>query len=468
MRALLAEQIVYPLYEALSGRRILTKLDELKSYQWRSAAELKARQLTKLQQLVEYACESVPYYTSVYADRGFSPASIQSVEDLGRFPILTKELIQEHKNELVSKAYSERQLLPNHTGGSTGKPLRFFQDRRQRDYGSASRMLCNGWAGWSFGGRTLRLWGHPADAAASQRLWGRLRSVALNDFTFDTFHFSEDDMMVLARHMQSKPVDIIIAYASSLHHFARYLDRNDLTVPSPKGIISSADMLTQAQRSLIEEVFDTKVFNRYGCREVDLIAAECPEHTGLHIDINRLVVEFVDKSGEPCHPGDRSHLVVTDLTNYAMPFIRYRIEDLSTQLDTVCPCGRELPLMREPLGRKSALLRTPDGDFVSANALTTILSDIRGLGQVQFVQRQLDHLIVRVVRRGAYDNTSESGFRSALRDLFGSGMHIEFDYVDVIAPSASGKYQLSISHIESAAGADGEAQPLQASRDCRE
>ena len=447
-RSKITKNIVYPLYEAVSGRRILSKLRELEALQWKSRAELEALQLKKLRRLLNYAYENVPYYKRVFDERGLQPQSIHSLDSFRRVPFLTKEIIQEHKDELVSRAYRSDQLIPYHTGGSTGKPLQFYQDREQRDYGSAAELCCNRWAGWDFGKRTLRLWGHHAEVAATRRLWGRLRSFVLNDHTFDTFHFSEADMAALAKQMNVHPVQIIIAYASSLYQFARYLKESGTTVPAPDGIISSTDMLYPAQRSVIERVFGTRVFNRYGCREVHIIAAECPEHTGMHIDITRLVVEFINDAGEPCRSGERGHIVITDLTNFAMPFIRYRIEDIGVPLDAPCPCGRGLPLMKELTGRKSDILRTPEGEFVSANALTTLLSAIPGLRQAQLVQERLDLLVVRVVKRAAYDEASEAEFRRQLERYFGPKMKFQFEYVDEIPPLPSGKYRFSISKLD--------------------
>jgi phenylacetate-CoA ligase len=452
MSAFWVKHLIYPLYELLTGRRILSKLRELEASQWKSRAELEALQLEKLRRLLNYACQNVPYYKRVFDQQGVSPQSIRSLEDFRRVPLLTKETIQEHRDELVSEAYRPDQLIPNHTGGSTGKPLRFYQDRQQRDYGSAAKLRCNRWAGWDFGKRTLRLWGHHADVAASRRLWGRLRSLVLNDYTFDTFRFSETDMTALAEQMKAHPVQTIIAYASSLYQFARYLEESRVAVPAPDGIISSTDMLYPAQCAVIERVFATSVFDRYGCREVSLIAAECPEHSGMHIDITRLVVEFLNDAGEPCRSGERGHIVITDLTNYAMPFIRYRIEDIGVPLDEPCPCGRGLPLMKELSGRKSDILRTPRGEFVSANALTTLLSDIPGLGQVQLVQERLGLLVVRVVKRAAYDEASEMKFRTQLAHYLGPKMDIRFEYVDDIPPLPSGKYRFSISHLDVAPG----------------
>ncbi len=147
----ITKNITCPLYEAVSGGRILGKLRELEASQWRSRAELEVLQLKRLRQLLSYAYENAPYYKRVFDEQGLSLQSIRALEDFRRVPFLTKEVIQERKDGLVSKTYPPDQLISNHTGGSTGKPLQFYQDRQQWDYGSAAKLRCNRWAGSGLG-----------------------------------------------------------------------------------------------------------------------------------------------------------------------------------------------------------------------------------------------------------------------------------------------------------------------------
>ncbi|MGD2148607.1 MAG: hypothetical protein PVH41_18070, partial [Anaerolineae bacterium] len=319
----LSRGFVYPVYEAISGRRILSRLALLEQSQWWSAADMAAWQRDRLAELVHHAYATVPYYRSLFDGAGISPGDVRATGDLRRLPLLSKAVIQDQHADLVSTAYSPARRIPNHTGGSTGTPMHFWQDQRQRDWGSASKLRFNRWAGWDFGQRTLRLWGHPRDLKAAQSLKGRIRALALNEYTFDAFGFSTDDMADLVASLQRYRPHIILAYASMVTHFAVYLEEQGFDdIPSPDGIITSTDMLFPHQRELVERQFRAKVFDRYGCREVSVIAAECGEHTGMHVSADRLIVEFVDGKGDHVAPGEPGRVVITDLFNYAMPFIR--------------------------------------------------------------------------------------------------------------------------------------------------
>lgn len=446
---LIMKQLIHRLHEVICGRRILPKLRHLDKSQWWSSDQIRAWQQEQLTHLLHHACENVPYYRQLFAGNGLEPADIQGAHDLTRVPLLTKDTLREHQDDLISTAHPPARRIPNRTGGSTGTPLRFYQDQRQRDWGSANKLRCNAWAGWDFGKRTLRLWGHAQDLQATQTVKGRLRDLMLKEQTFDAFGYSTQDLADLADYLRRKRPEIIVAYASMLAHFAAYLEEHDVEdVRVPDGLITSADMLFPNQRSLIERVLGTKVFDRYGCREVSVIAAECEEHSGMHINADRLIVEFVDDDGQPVSPGKPGRVVITDLFNYAMPFIRYTIGDVAIPSSANCPCGRGLPLMEELIGRFADILTTPEGHFVSASALTTILPQIRGLLECQLVQKADDWLRVNAVCHPNYDECSERAFRQHLIEFFGPRMRITFHYVDSVPRTTSGKRRFSVSEVE--------------------
>jgi phenylacetate-CoA ligase len=174
----------------------------------------------------------------------------------------------------------------------------------------------------------------------------------------------------------------------------------------------------------------------------------------MHVNADRLIVEFLDKEGCPVLPGQPGRVIVTDLFNYAMPFIRYDIEDLATPLGKVCRCGRGLPLMAELVGRLADVLTTPEGAFVSASALSTIIPEIPGVRETQFVQMAVDWLQVKVVRREQYSLESERAFSRRLAELFGPQMRITFVYVDSIPKTSSGKARLSVSEGQTCAASE--------------
>ncbi len=114
------------------------------------------------------------------------------------------------------------------------------------------------------------------------------------------------------------------------------------------------------QRSVIEEAFGQPVTNRYGCEEVSLIACECEEHNGLHLNADGVYCEVIPDDRLNAGP-NAGRLLVTDLTNRAMPLIRYQVGDVVVPSDRTCACGRGLPLIEQVVGREADYVLTPDG-----------------------------------------------------------------------------------------------------------
>src|SRR5690606_23637090 len=138
--------------------------------------------------------------------------------------------------------------------------------------------------------------------------------------------------------------------------------------------------------------------NRYGCEETGLIAVECEHHQGMHINSAHIILECIDDNGLPVADGSPGKLVVTDLNNYGMPLIRYRIEDVGVLSNRQCACGRKLPILERLEGRVADFRKKKNGGQVAGVSLVErTLTDIPGLQQMQLVQESLDALIVNRV-----------------------------------------------------------------------
>src|SRR4029077_12302961 len=164
-------------------------------------------------------------------------------------------------------------------------------------------------------------------------------------------------------------------YTNPLYEFARYIQREGLSTVSPRSIIVGAEKLYPFQRSLIEEVFRAPVFETYGSREFMLIGAECDRHAGLHLSMENLLVEILDDDGSPTPAGQEGNVVITDLFNYGMPFVRYVNGDRAVAGFDLCPCGRGLPLLKKVVGRQLDVLETLDGRKVPGEFFPHLLKE---------------------------------------------------------------------------------------------
>jgi phenylacetate-CoA ligase len=201
-------------------------------------------------------------------------------------------------------------------------------------------------------------------------------------------------------------------------------------------------------RALIEQSFGAPVFDRYGCREVGNIASECPAHAGLHICPHTQYVEVLRSDGSPAKPGEVGRLIITQLINRAMPFIRFEIGDLGVMADGDCPCGRHWPRLERVTGRNTSVLRTPDGaiDGIAVTALFHYKDQARtkacrSLAKYQVYQPRLDEVILRVVVTDQLLWKEERPIIvGKLTRLLGAKVRLELQEAADIPPTPSGKF----------------------------
>lgn len=446
----MVRHVIHPTWKFKDGKYKLFKyLDEFEKSQYLSCDELRKHQFIHLKKLLNHAYASCTYYKDLFDKIGINPNDVKDFSDYCKIPVLTKNNIQGNLDDLTSKYYMMEELLPNKTGGSTGKPIHYYHDKERDISMEASTIRHDRWAGYDIGDKLAVIWGHRSDVSVAKNMKGRFRDIILNRKRFlDASSISEEAMenyVMVLRQFRPKHV---LAYANAMYLFAKYCKENSISDIRPVSIITSAEVLEEEEKSYIEEVFACKVFNRYGCREVSVVASECEAHSGLHICAETLYVEFVKSDGSPARPGELGEIVITDLFNYGMPFIRYKIEDMGVMGNSSCPCGRGLPLMEMVGGRVTDFLETMEGVKVSGASVTIyLISNVPGIRQAQFVQDRKDLIKLKIVRGEKFDEQSVSYLNKKIPEFFGNITKVEYEYVDDIPREPSGKYLFSICRI---------------------
>jgi phenylacetate-CoA ligase len=216
----------------------------------------------------------------------------------------------------------------------------------------------------------------------------------------------------------------------------------------PQSIITSAEALEADDRQALEGVFGCPVYNRYGCREVSVIASECPAHRGLHVMAEGLYLEIETPAG-PAAGGAVGSILVTDLLNHAMPLIRYRIGDLGAWAKGDCSCGRHLPRLEKVHGRVTDFLVGADGRLVSGVFLATyVVAHRPSLGQVQIDQHTAGHVNYRLVPGPGFDPQADGEYlRRATREHLGACASCTLECVRELKAAPSGKFLFSRSTV---------------------
>jgi phenylacetate-CoA ligase len=442
------ERVLYPLDVMRRGSRELRILNRLEETEWFQPEKLHDLRLGALLQLLDHAARYVPFYQKRFAAAGFDPQMVKDFDDLKKLPILTKQDIQENREELISTFYERGELVENRTGGSTGSPLIFYHHRERLDTRQAATLRHNRWASYKVGCKTAILWGHQQDISLYRSFKARLRNLLIDrQLICDSGSFSEETLSQFTHNFRRFRPEIILAYANSLGLVVDYCTAKKIELPRPRGIITSAEVLTDENRAKIESYFDVRVFDRYGSRETSVIASECEAHDGLHINAENLYLEFSEHDKD-VEPGEVGEIMVTDLGNFAFPFIRYQIGDMGSPAAGVCRCGRTLPRMQMIAGRTTDFLLAPDGRKVSGAALTIYLAaKVPGVRQAQIIQRERTTLIFNLAVNQSFDQSSLDLIREKVTHFFGASMQIVPNYVEAIPKEPSGKYRFSICEL---------------------
>jgi phenylacetate-CoA ligase len=445
--ALAIRHIAFPLWERKNRWGLLRHLGNMERAQYWPPEKLAEHQWSAFRRLVTHALETCPYYRDAFRRAGVSLQDLRSPQDIARVPTLSKEDVQAHRDAMVSSRYRPEDLIEDMTGGSTGSPLQFYYDRERFATRTAATLRHDRWSGWEIGERRAILWGAAQDVRAND-LKARLRRRLINrTLMLDASALDEAAMARFARQLERYRPTLLVAYANTLGLFARYVQAQKIRGLTAKGIITSAEMLTPENRALIEETFGCRIFNRYGCREFAVIASECEAHSGLHINADNLLVETVSAAG-PCR-GEDGELVITDLRNFAMPMIRYRIRDVGRILPGTCQCSRGLPLMELSGGRVTDFLTATNGRKVSGVVLATyVITRIPGIEQVQFVQSEPGAVTLNLVRGAGWsEGTTLTPLLAKAREFLGPDMRFEVSYRDRIPHESSGKYRFAVSSL---------------------
>lgn len=404
-----------------------------------------ARQALHLRRIVRHAAATVPYYRDSFARVGIDPTRFSPL-DLQQLPILSKATIREQGDRLLSEAFRGERLITKKTSGSTGVPLRVRIDEAGLAWKRAATILADEDSGWKRGGSIAKAWGNP-----EYKQWG-VRGLLRNTLYERAIHLDtlKMDAPVIDRfidRLKSRRPELLFGHAHSVYLVAHRCRERGVTPPAPAGIITTAMVLHDFERQLIESVFRCPVTNRYGCEEVSLIACECPAHRGLHVNVDSVFVEIV-VDGRPARPGENGDVVITDLSNFAMPLVRYHVGDVARWSAGECACGRAAPRLAAIEGREADYVVTPSGHYISGISLTENFATlVPGIAQLQIVQDQVDHLRFRIVRGREWVGEGERELARLVRERFGPTTRYDCEFVEVIEREPSGKYRFCISHV---------------------
>ena len=394
-----------------------------------AAEEVTALQLQKVNSLLQHFRSIDPVFRDL-SDRGVSTWRLSSLSDLKQFPVITKDILRSYEADLAKLPYVARR---GSTSGSTGRNFVFFQSRSMIRARSAAVRYCYERIGVDYWGDSKTvIWGQFPNGSLRSRLSLAARRRFVNSTIMSGFGLDDRTARSYLDTIAAARPALVEGYPNYLATLARagLANGSQIRRYSPRAVVSAGEQLHDFQRATIEEWFGTRVFNWYGSREFGVIAHERPGLEGQWIPPTRFVVECASDN----------QLLITDLDNYAFPFIRYAIGDCGT-LDSEFQ-GRQV--ITSLSGRVHDVIRAPSGREIPGQFWTLLSRTVPGIEEFQVVQTREDRVELRVTVSTRFNSDSESRLIQRFREFVGSEMELVVRRVPEIVPTAAGKRRFVI------------------------
>lgn len=427
------------------GRQLSESAALLKKSQWWTREEMERYQWQQLRALLEHAYANVPYYRRTWNSIGVTPSDVRCFQDMARLPLLSKDQVRKHKDELIADNYRNRLLAAN-TGGSTGEPLELYWERgRTRALERAFMWRQWKWAGFRYGEATAVLRGQTVKETIHYDPIDRhlfLSGFNLNGTTAPSY---------LAALRNFRPLSIQ-AYPSTITILANYMKRKqEPPLDGLRVILAGSENLYPAQRELLEQVFQCRVYGWYGHAESVCLAGGCEQSDLFHVYQEYGYTELVDSDGHVLAwtPGVKGEIVGTGFNNWAMPLIRYRTGDVAVVGPAECACGRPYPLWQSIEGRQQEYIVASNGTLVPLTAFIfgQHYAQFEKIERLQIVQDRPGAIEVNLIVTPEWDASDERALAAQMRQAVGHDWEIEFKYRQNIERTSRGKHRFVIQNI---------------------
>jgi len=409
--------------------------DQLRAYQW-----------NEFSKTLRHAADTSPFYRHRFAEIGINPHDIKVPEDVQKLPLTTKLDLRNHSEDMISESFDQQTLNMDPTSGSTGQPLRLYNDREAsvRNYAvrwaSCRPGLTRQMKSANFTGLEIVLprrsqppfW--RANYASRQRL-------------YSVFHMNDETLPHYVDDLNQFQPAWIYGYPSALYILADFMSRASLKFSFPiKAVITSSEVCLPEYREKVEDVFETTLWDEYGQAEFAGLAFQCACGR-LHEKIEYSFLEFVP-TGEQEDRFEVCELICTSTINRSWPLIRYQVGDTALiDPNAECPLGRPGQVIERMHGRTSQFLATKDGRRISN--ISVMAKKCRNMKSCQAVQTKPGEMTLRIVRDQEFRSADAEHAVKEFRKKIGGQeqMKIDVEFADKPLLTEAGKFLMIISKV---------------------
>lgn len=417
--------------------------------QYWNEEEIKTYQLLELKKLLTHCNKNVPFYKELFKNYDINLESFQSISEISLIPFLTKDIIRQNIQVLKAGNFSDRHMERITTGGSSGVPLSFYQ---QKDYADAREhaFIATIWnrVGFRYGfDERLVLRG-----AIVNHDSGIEYQPASRELVCSTYQMTSEKVKTYLEVAKKRNIKFIHGHISSIALLAQHMVNNNLFYPL-KAVLGASENVYPFQRELVFKAFGTKLYTFYGHTERSGLASECEFSTNYHISPEYGIFELVDEDGKVItKPNALGEIVVTGFNNLTMPFIRYKTGDLAQYVAGFCLyCGRKHKLIKNIEGRNYEFIITSDNQKISLTGLIfgQHFESFADINKLQIYQEKIGEVDIRILPGKNYcKEKSEGEFSSIIYNAISDRLKINFVYPGDIPLTERGKHRFLIQKLK--------------------
>nr|WP_299037616.1 hypothetical protein [uncultured Psychrobacter sp.] len=381
---------------------------------------------TNINLLLKHVINNSRYY------KNLSPNS--KLED---FPVINKNIIKNNLNDLIADGHDIQHLHTMSTSGSTGTPFKSYQDKRKRNRVIAEIIYFNQLARQELGDKFIyfRVWNKHNNKSLASKVMQNIECIDI--LKLDDSVFSKTVKMIKKdRHLKS-----CLGYATTYEHLLRYMIRNSININPANlaSVITSSEVMPLETKLKLKEKLNCEIYDRYSNQENGIIAQSKDCSDLFLVNYPSYIVEILKEDCDlQARDGEIGRIVITDLYNYAMPYIRYDTGDLAIKVgdDQFCK------FIKAVQGRKVDVFYNTDGQILTPHSITNYMWEFDKLSQYQFIQESKTGYVLKV--SGAENIYTEYDFIKVLRPILGENSSIKVEFVNTIPVLSSGKFKKNI------------------------
>jgi phenylacetate-CoA ligase len=412
--------------------RLLVEYEKRNNWSYEQLCEYRNN---KLQRMIKHCYDTVPYYTKMFNELRIDHREIKTIDDLKVLPILTKQIVRDNFNDLLSSTIPEKDLIIAHTGGTTGSSFEFY---------TTNETISEQWAVWWRYRRNLgiefdtwcAIFGGKAVVPYKQRMtpFWRINKPG-KQLYFSGYHLNRDNYKHYVNILQQMKIKWLHGYSSNINVIASFMIEDNIKLDMNFVTVGSENLFSH-QSEMVKKAFGVKPFQHYGMAEGVANISE-DRYGVLHIDEDFAAVEIL-KSGK---------LIGSTLTNWAMPFLRYDTDDLVLGVEIPMSHNQGGRLISQIDGRAEGQLITKNDIRIGEAAISLIFKEVPNIIEAQLIQNRIGAVKIFAVTNGIYNKADEDKLSMLTKRTFGNDFELELEYVDNILRTSSGKLRFVVSEL---------------------